>query len=112
MSESRTAAQTGTRHYRPETRLVHGGTLRSQFGETSEALFLTQGYIYDTAEQCAAAVQPAIDECVKDQECSASSGLDQCDPNNKNTYQGCIDAASAAYLACMGPPPPESQPSK
>ena len=54
MSESRNAAQTGTRHYRPETRLVHGGTLRSQFGETSEALFLTQGYVYDTAEQCAA----------------------------------------------------------
>jgi O-succinylhomoserine sulfhydrylase len=43
-----------TRHYRPETRLVHSGTLRSQFGETSEALFLTQGYIYDSAEQCAA----------------------------------------------------------
>ena len=55
MSESRTsAAASGTRHYRPETRLVHGGTLRSQFGETSEALFLTQGYVYDTAEQCAA----------------------------------------------------------
>jgi O-succinylhomoserine sulfhydrylase len=54
LSESRNAGQTGTRHYRPETRLVHGGTLRSQFGETSEALFLTQGYIYDSAEQCAA----------------------------------------------------------
>jgi O-succinylhomoserine sulfhydrylase len=52
LSESRN--QTGTRHYRPETRLVHGGTKRSQFGETSEALFLTQGYIYDSAEQCAA----------------------------------------------------------
>lgn len=54
MSQSRTAPQAGTHRYRPETRLVHGGTLRSQFGETSEALFLTQGYIYDTAEQCAA----------------------------------------------------------
>jgi O-succinylhomoserine sulfhydrylase len=54
LSESRTANPAGTRHYRPETRLVHGGTLRSQFGETSEALFLTQGYIYETAEQCAA----------------------------------------------------------
>lgn len=41
-------------HYRPETRLVHSGTLRSQYGETSEALFLTQGYVYDTAEQCEA----------------------------------------------------------
>src|SRR5919108_1943414 len=40
--------------YRPETRLVHSGTLRSQFGETSEGLFLTQGFVYDSAEQCAA----------------------------------------------------------
>ena len=38
--------------YRPETRLVHAGTLRSQFGEMSEALFLTQGYIYPSAEEC------------------------------------------------------------
>src|SRR5436190_2227059 len=43
-----------TNSYRPETRLVHGGTLRSHFGETSEALFLTQGYVYDSAEQCEA----------------------------------------------------------
>jgi O-succinylhomoserine sulfhydrylase len=43
-----------TSRYRPETRLVHSGTLRSQFGETSEALFLTQGFVYDTAEQCEA----------------------------------------------------------
>lgn len=35
-----------------ETELVHGGTLRSQFAETSEALFLTQGHVYDSAEQC------------------------------------------------------------
>ena len=35
----------------PETQLVHGGILRSAFGETSEALFLTQSYIYDSAEQ-------------------------------------------------------------
>ncbi len=35
---------------RPETRLVHGATKRSQFGETSEALYLTQGFVYDSAE--------------------------------------------------------------
>jgi O-succinylhomoserine sulfhydrylase len=40
--------------YRPETRLVHSGTLRSEFGETSEALFLTQGFVYGTAEECEA----------------------------------------------------------
>ncbi len=38
----------------PETRLIHGGTQRSQFGETSEALFLTQGFVYDNAEQAEA----------------------------------------------------------
>ncbi len=43
--------------YRPETRLVHAGTLRSQFGETSEALFLTQGYVYDSAAQAERALQ-------------------------------------------------------
>lgn len=37
-----------------ETRLVHDGQLRSPHGETSEALFLTQGFIYDTAESAEA----------------------------------------------------------
>lgn len=43
-----------TTNYRPETRLVHSGTLRSQYGETSESLFLTQGYVYNSAEECEA----------------------------------------------------------
>ena len=42
------------RNYRPETRLVQSGILRSQFGETSEALFLTQGYVYDNSAQAEA----------------------------------------------------------
>lgn len=36
---------------RPATRLIHGGTARSGFGEMSEAMFLTQCYAFDTAEQ-------------------------------------------------------------
>jgi O-succinylhomoserine sulfhydrylase len=47
-------SSSSTAHYRPETRLVHGGTLRSQYGETSEAMFLTQGYVYESAESCEA----------------------------------------------------------
>ena len=35
---------------RPATRLIHGGSLRSEFGEMSEAIFLTQGFAYDTME--------------------------------------------------------------
>jgi O-succinylhomoserine sulfhydrylase len=51
---TKSASSTPTARYRPETRLVHSGTIRSEFGETSEAVFLTQGYVYDTAEQCEA----------------------------------------------------------
>ncbi|HYD67526.1 O-succinylhomoserine sulfhydrylase [Azospirillum sp.] len=36
---------------RPRSKLVHGGTRRSGFDETSEALFLTSGYVYGSAEE-------------------------------------------------------------
>ena len=36
--------------YGKRTLAVHGGARRSQYGEMSEALFLTQGFVYDTAE--------------------------------------------------------------
>lgn len=39
-----------SKNWRPATQLVHGGTTRSQHGETSEAIFLTQGFVYDTSE--------------------------------------------------------------
>ena len=42
------------RAYRPETELVQAGILRSPFGETSEALYLTQGYVYESAAQAEA----------------------------------------------------------
>jgi O-succinylhomoserine sulfhydrylase len=35
--------------WKPRTRLVHGGARRSQYGEVSEALHLTQGFVYDSA---------------------------------------------------------------
>jgi O-succinylhomoserine sulfhydrylase len=33
------------------TKQVRGGVLRSQFGETAEAIYLTQGFVYDSAEE-------------------------------------------------------------
>ncbi|KII14916.1 O-succinylhomoserine sulfhydrylase [Phaeobacter sp. S60] len=36
------------------TKLVHGGTRRSQYNEVSEAIYLTQGFVYDSAEQAEA----------------------------------------------------------
>ncbi|HYC03428.1 MAG TPA: O-succinylhomoserine sulfhydrylase [Azospirillaceae bacterium] len=41
--------------FRPRTRLVHGGTRRSQFDETSEAIFMTSGFVYDSAEEAESA---------------------------------------------------------
>ncbi|MBT3660589.1 MAG: O-succinylhomoserine sulfhydrylase [Rhodospirillaceae bacterium] len=37
-------------NWRAATQLVRGGTQRSGFDETSEAIFMTSGYVYDTAE--------------------------------------------------------------
>ncbi len=53
MSETKSPAASADSR-RPETRLIHSGVLRSHFNETAEALFLTQGFLYDTAEQCEA----------------------------------------------------------
>jgi O-succinylhomoserine sulfhydrylase len=39
---------------KPESRLIHSGILRSQFGENAEAMFLTQGFVYDEAEMAEA----------------------------------------------------------
>jgi O-succinylhomoserine sulfhydrylase len=41
----------GRRPWRPQTELIRGGALRTEFGETAEALFLTSGYVYESAEQ-------------------------------------------------------------
>ena len=41
--------------WRPRTVLTHSGQLRSQFEETCEALYLTSGYVYRTAEEAEAA---------------------------------------------------------
>ncbi|MHA1549446.1 MAG: O-succinylhomoserine sulfhydrylase [Alphaproteobacteria bacterium] len=48
------ASRSRGRKLRPATQLVHGGIERSQFGENSETLFLTQSFVYDSAEQAAA----------------------------------------------------------
>ena len=37
-------------NWSPETQLVHGGSRRSQFNETSEAIFLNSGYSYPTSQ--------------------------------------------------------------
>jgi len=43
-----------TSKWRPATQAVRGGTARSEWGETSEAIFMTSGYAYDCAADAAA----------------------------------------------------------
>ncbi|MGK7652459.1 O-succinylhomoserine sulfhydrylase [Roseovarius sp. B08] len=51
--------------WKRRTKLVHGGTRRSQYGEVSEAIFLTQGFVYDSAEAAEARfVQAGDDEFI------------------------------------------------
>lgn len=48
MSENKTPST-----WRSATRQLHAGLERTEFGETSEAVFLTSGFVYDNAEQAA-----------------------------------------------------------
>jgi O-succinylhomoserine sulfhydrylase len=48
-----------TENWNPRTKAVHSGTRRSQYGEVSEAIFMTQGFVYDSAEDAAARFEEA-----------------------------------------------------
>src|SRR5690554_3697483 len=51
--------------WKSRTALVHGGSARSQWGEMSEAIFLTQGFVYETAEAAEARfIETAPDEYI------------------------------------------------
>ncbi|MEZ5079930.1 MAG: O-succinylhomoserine sulfhydrylase [Thermoleophilia bacterium] len=50
--------------WRPDTRAVRGGLARSQFDETAEAIFLTQGYAYESAEQAEASFAGEVEHYV------------------------------------------------
>lgn len=52
-------------NWKTRTNLVHGGIRRSQYNEVSESIFLTQGFVYDSAEQAEARfVQAGDDEFI------------------------------------------------
>ncbi len=51
-------------NWRTATRLVRGGTRRSEFDETSEAIFMTSGYVYEDAESAEAAFKGESDRYI------------------------------------------------
>ena len=54
----------GNNRWRQATRLVRGGTARSRFDETSEALYMTSGYVYASAEEAEQAFKGEKDRFV------------------------------------------------
>jgi len=55
---------TGSGNWRPDTQAVRGGLARSEFQEMSEALFLTSGFVYDSAADAEAAFAGEVDRFV------------------------------------------------
>lgn len=50
--------------FHPDTTAVHGGIQRSQFDETSEAIYLTSGYVYGSADEAADAFEGNTDRYI------------------------------------------------
>lgn len=50
--------------WRAQTLAVRGGTKRSEFGETGEAIYATSGYVYEYAEQAEDAFKDRVDRFI------------------------------------------------
>jgi O-succinylhomoserine sulfhydrylase len=61
--------------WRAQTRLVRGGLERSGFHETSEALYMTSGYIYPSAEEAEAAFKGDIQRFVYSRYANPTVGM-------------------------------------
>ncbi|MEQ9261004.1 MAG: O-succinylhomoserine sulfhydrylase [Roseovarius sp.] len=62
MKDDDKAGSASREGWNTRTKLVHAGTRRSQWGEVSEAIFLTQGFVYDSAEAAEARFIKAGDD--------------------------------------------------
>ncbi len=56
--------QATQRSWRPRTQMVRGGTRRSEFGETSEAIYATSGYVYGAAEEAEDAFKDRVERFI------------------------------------------------
>jgi O-succinylhomoserine sulfhydrylase len=92
---------------RPATRLVHGGVQRTHHGETAEALFLTSGYVYDSAEQAEGTFSGKVDHyqysrfanptlSMLEQRLSLIEGAEDC--RTTATGMAAVNAALLAHL--------------
>ena len=88
-----------------ETRLVRGGLERSHHGETSEALFLTQGYVYESAEAAEARFKGELPGFVYSRYANPTNRMFEERLALLEGAQACRSTASgmaAVHLALMG----------
>ena len=52
------------RNWDPQTQMVRGATERSQFSETNEAIFLSSGYVYESAEEAEKSFKGGVERFV------------------------------------------------
>jgi O-succinylhomoserine sulfhydrylase len=82
-------------NWRSRTKAVHGGSQRSQFGETSEALFLTSGYVYASAEEAAARFRGEDDGFIYSRFSNPTVGLFE-------NRMAAMEGAEAAWATATG----------
>ncbi|MDG2243281.1 MAG: O-succinylhomoserine sulfhydrylase [Rhodospirillaceae bacterium] len=96
------------RNWNPQTQAVRGATVRSQFDETNEAIFVNSGYVYKSAEEAEAAFNQDIDRFVYsrfgnptvtmfEQRLALLEGADQC--KAMGSGMAAVFAALASYLS-------------
>jgi O-succinylhomoserine sulfhydrylase len=61
--------------YHPDTMAIRGGLNRSHFDETAEALYLTSGYVYKTAQEAADSFSGDLDRFVYSDSIRHGSGI-------------------------------------
>ncbi|GAA3870559.1 O-succinylhomoserine sulfhydrylase [Celeribacter arenosi] len=88
------------KNWKPRTRLIHHGARRSQYGEVSEALFLTQGFVYDSAEAAEARfVEQGDDEFIYARYGNPTTRMFE---DRMAEIEGCEDAfATASGMAAV-----------
>ncbi|MGB1876180.1 MAG: O-succinylhomoserine sulfhydrylase [Rhodospirillaceae bacterium] len=96
------------RNWDPQTQAVRGATVRSQFDETNEAIFLNSGYVYKSAEEAEGAFNQDIDRFVYsrfgnptvtmfEQRLALIEGADQC--KAMGSGMAAVFAALASHLS-------------
>ena len=93
------------RTLRPATVSVRGGQVRSEFQETSEPIYLTQGYVYDRAADAEAAFKGETDRFIYSRYGNPTVHMFEERLRLLDGAEACYATATARSSSPSGPPP-------